>query len=190
MKTGPILVESLKYARAISIHQNSRSKISEETVTTGMIKGCGVIWGGGGVGTLTMAQRVSAVSCLFREEEALPGYWEGLQHCWPLYPVIFVSPASNLQDSETFPCRMLLAKVCFLWHLDDFLISTMCTHIEGNRSSPKVISPEVMSLDTRVTSPAIYIYVARNFIKCYIHTLYTEKWPKWNEAGCVIYVVH
>ena len=39
MKTGPILVESLKYARAISIHQNLRSKNSQETVTTEMIKG-------------------------------------------------------------------------------------------------------------------------------------------------------
>ena len=138
-----------------------------------------------------MAQRVSAVSCLFREEEALPAYWEGLQHCLPLYPVIFVSPASNLQDSETFPSRMLLAKVCFHWHLDDFSLSTMYTHTEGNRSSrPNVISPAVTSLDTRViTSPAIYIYVAR-FIKCYIHTLYPEKWPKWKEAGCVLYVVH
>ena len=124
-----------------------------------------------------MAQRVSAVSCLFREEEALSAYWEGLQHCLPLYPVIFVSPASNLQDSETFPSRMLLAKVCFHWHLaiDDFSLSTMYTHTEGNRSSrPNVISPAVTSLDTRViTSPAIYIYVAR-FINV-IYTLYTQR---------------
>ena len=122
-----------------------------------------------------MAQRVSAVSCLFREEEALPAYWEGLQHCLPLYPVIFVSPASNLQDSETFPCRMLLAKVCFHWHLDDFSLSTMYTHTEGNRSSrPNVISTEVMSLDTRVTSPAIYLYVARFKKYSYTHFIHKE----------------
>ena len=98
-----------------------------------------------------------------------------LQHCLPLYPVIFVSPASNLQDSETFPSRMPLAKVCFLWHLDDFSLSTMYTHTEGNRSSrPNVISPGVMSLDTRVTSPAIYLYVARFKKYSYTHFIHKE----------------
>ena len=89
--------------------------------------------------------------------------------------VIFVSPASNLQNSETSPCRMLLAKVCFLWHLDDFSISTMYSHTVGNRSSrPNVISPEVMALDTGVTSPAIYLCPPKFHKMLYTHFIQRE----------------
>ena len=37
-----------------------------------------------------------------------------------------------------------------------------CDHRGNRSSSPKVIAPEVMSPETRVMSPEIYSYVARN----------------------------